>query len=83
MTPQAAKALLDRVRDGDIYSAFVINKALYMTGDLSDIELEQQHGIHSGICSVWGASPQGQAKVFSQGKPHTHLHTRKDQVVGG
>lgn len=36
MTHEQAMALLDRVRDGALYPAHVVNFALMMTGDLID-----------------------------------------------
>lgn len=45
--PEANK-ILDRVRDGVAYPEHVINKALFMTGDMSD---EHYTAVESGMRS--------------------------------
>lgn len=40
MTLAEARAILDRVREGEQFSVVVITKALWMTGDLDEKQLE-------------------------------------------
>jgi len=78
MTPQAAKAVLDRVRDGESFHPRVVAMALYLTGDINDIELERIHGICGGVHSVWDASTEGSPKVQRQRRVHQNIHAREN-----
>lgn len=40
MTIEQARAILDRVREGERFSVVVITKALWICGDVTDKELE-------------------------------------------
>ena len=39
MNVQQAKRILDRHKEGDVYPAWVINTALYITGDIDEMPL--------------------------------------------
>ena len=63
MTPDQARQILDRLRDGEAYPAAVVNRALFAAGDIDQHQLERVNGI---LCRVQGrgdASAEGQAKV--------------------
>ena len=40
MTLEQARAILDRAREGERFSVVVITKALWLTGDVSEKDLE-------------------------------------------
>lgn len=42
MSIEQARAILDRVREGELFSVVVITKALWLTGDCQEKELEDE-----------------------------------------
>jgi len=56
MTPDQARQILDRLRDGEAYPAAVVNRALFAAGDIDQHQLEQLNGI---LCGVPGRGDTG------------------------
>jgi hypothetical protein len=50
-----AKEILDKTRDGMSYNLDTINRALWLTGDLNDIEFERSAGETSGSSCKYGS----------------------------
>ena len=50
-----AKEILDKTRDGMSYNLDTINRALWLTGDLNDIEFEQSVGETGGSSCKYGS----------------------------
>jgi hypothetical protein len=50
-----AKEILDKNRDGMSYNLDTINRALWLTGDLNDIEFERSAGETSGSSCKYGS----------------------------
>ena len=61
-----AKEILDKTRDGMSYNLDTINKALWLTGDLNDIEFERSAGETSGSSCKYGS--EGWLAGLRQGK---------------
>ena len=61
-----AKEILDKTRDGMSYNLDTINKALWLTGDLNDIEFERSVGKTSGSSCKYGS--EGWLAGLRQGK---------------
>ena len=61
-----AKEILDKTRDGMSYNLDTINKALWLTGDLNDIEFERSVGETGGSSCKYGS--EGWLAGLRQGK---------------
>ena len=61
-----AKEILDKNRDGMSYNLDTINRALWLTGDLNDIEFERSAGETSGSSCKYGS--EGWLAGLRQGK---------------
>ena len=61
-----AKEILDKTRDGMSYNLDTINRALWLTGDLNDIEFERSAGETGGSSCKYGS--EGWLAGLRQGK---------------
>lgn len=61
-----AKEILDKTRDGMSYNLDTINRALWLTGDLNDIEFERSVGETGGSSCKYGS--EGWLAGLRQGK---------------
>ena len=61
-----AKEILDKTRDGSCYDITQVNRALWLTGDLNDIEFERSAGETGGTSCKYGS--EGWLAGLRQGK---------------